>query len=71
MNKTETIAAFKAADIKQQDWEYLLIERIADLFARGYLDRRSDELLDGLSAHDEEYREEMLKACTWNIWGRS
>lgn len=72
MNKEQVIEAIKAADIKVNpyDWYDRISGQIEDKYARGQLDAKVAQLGDIFCSDDEEYREELLRWCSWDIWGK-
>ncbi len=65
------IDLLKAADITKDDWYWGILESNADLYARGYLSAYRQYACGDTPTQDEEYRELLIKACSWSIWGKS
>lgn len=70
MNKQETIAAIQAADISEWGWLEEILGCVVDKYARGYIQRKSEELGNSISSDTEEFREEILEAANYDIWGK-
>lgn len=68
MNKEQIIEAVKNVDISDSNWLDLL-DKIDDLYARGYMCRLTCELGNTFDSADEEYRERVLEALEYDIWG--
>lgn len=66
--KKEIIKLIEQADIKEDDWHEAILEKVTNDFARGYLTAMLGTWNGMLSCHDEEFQEQFIKYCHWNIW---
>lgn len=70
--KEKTIAAIRAADISEDDWNYDIIESIDDDYARGFIEGTICALNErDHDFHDEFFRSEFIAICNYDIWGKS
>lgn len=70
MNRAETIAAIKSADLSETDWEQAILDLVADKYARGYLTAKVSQLWNSIGTSSEEFREEFLQLCNHDIWDK-
>jgi len=71
MGKAETIAAIKNADILGDDmWWDNILDAMTDKFAKGYLSAQAEKIGNNFSFSSEDFREEILEVCDWNIWDK-
>jgi len=70
MTQEQAIEAVEDADISTSGWLDVIIEQISDKYAQGYLTCFLENLSGRLSATYEEYREEVLEALEYDIWGK-
>lgn len=68
MMQEEIIRQIKEADISKFDWASNILSRITDKFAKGYLTARMQSHLSSLTADSEEFREEFITCCEYDIW---
>lgn len=68
MSQEETIQEIKKANISQFDWTGSVLERITDKFAKGYLTARMECHTLSLMSDSEEFREEFITCCGYDIW---
>ena len=71
MSEQKTIIKkIKKADIEDCSWFDNILEEITDKYAKGYLTKSAEILGNTYDSSDEEYREELLEVCEYNIWGK-
>lgn len=70
MEKKRIINLIDTADIEETDWHYYILESITDKYAKGYLSARISALNNSFDYTDEQFREELLEYCTYDIWNK-
>jgi hypothetical protein len=63
MNKEQYIDALNTADIKKDDWDRYILNKLENDFIRGYMTRRTEELGNSLDSNSEYYREELIETA--------
>lgn len=66
--KQRIIDLIKNADISNDFWSYEILDTIQNKYAKGYLSAKLSELNESLCEDQEDYREDFLSACEYNIW---
>lgn len=67
--KEKVIELVKSADISQYGWfDDIVKPLLKGTYAGGYLDAKVEDLGNSLSSSDEEYRDEILEICDYDIW---
>lgn len=64
------INQLKSADINRDDWWYRIIKSIPDLYARGRLEAEIESRSGTLRSDTEDFRDEIIEVCNWDIWGK-
>lgn len=64
------IEQIQEADIKKFDWASKILESITDKYAKGYLTARMQTHLKSIMADSEDFRQEFIACCTYDIWDK-
>lgn len=68
-DQQSTLAAVQSADISRDDWYCAIIDAIPNLYARGYLQCKIEEIGASLSSSSEDFREELAGVVEeYDIW---
>ncbi len=58
----------KNADLSVDGWTEEIINGCTDRYAAGWLDANVSRLNGNWDERDEDYRDELLEVCRYNIW---
>lgn len=64
------INLIRNANIQQSGWVESILDQCQDKFAQGYLAAKIENLDDAYSRQEENYREDLLLICEYDIWGK-
>ena len=66
--KLRIIELIKSADISKDFWSDEILDTIQNKYAKGYLTAKLEESSNSLDTESEDYREDFLSFCEYNIW---
>lgn len=69
--KDRIIQLLETADIQKDDWEFSILNSNTDLYAKGYIRASLSKINEYEYSNVEEYRQQLINVCNWNIWGKT